>query len=163
MNSWDPRPAAPRQVYVFLLLWLRWVPAGDLGGSHQLLSLARAAWPGQRRMWGWLAERLSESPGVRQPESGWEGSPGGRGFHSVMESRGKRKCVLCPFDTLTLCEPGPQAPSPQLQMPQSPEDTARVSAYTCPQGGGIGRTLGSLPSCLTSPLCQLCPGARVGS
>lgn len=133
----------------------------------------RPSGPGNAGCGAGLARRLPESPGVRQPESGREGSPCGRGFHSVMESRGKRKCAPCPFDTLTPGEPGPRAPSLQLQMPQAlgargqppqpPEDTARAPADTWPQGGSMGRTLGSVPSHLTSPLCQVCPGARAGS
>lgn len=84
-----------------------------------------------------LARLLPESRGVRQPESGREGSPCGRGFHSVMESRGKRKCVPCPFDTLTLCEPEPWAPSLQLQMPQALGGSVTLASLGHSQGPSI--------------------------
>lgn len=90
-----------------------------------------------------LAGRLPESLGVRQPESGWEGSPCGRGFRSVMESRGKRKCVPCPFDTLTLGEPGPWALSLQLQRPPGTWSAGSVTPASRGHSPGPG---GRLPT-----------------
>lgn len=61
-------------------------------------------------------------------------------FEAAIESRRKRKCSEGSFDTVTLCEPGPDTPTPNRDdnthpRPRRPGPSARSQV----RGGGGGR------------------------